>query len=112
VAADIGLVNSTIGFFLKVIFFPLNIATLGSFRLIINGIMPKLTLAFVPGLHIQRFGAAFWGTIRAQHGQHAAEVARDTQRPCLTWDQRECLLLQLLIIGQAWVTLSWTSWVG
>jgi putative membrane protein len=62
-AVVIGLVNATLGLFLKVVTFPLTILTLGIFWLIINAVMLKLASAFVPGFHIRGFAAAFWGAI-------------------------------------------------
>jgi putative membrane protein len=62
-AVVIGLVNATIGLFLKIITFPLTILTLGLFWFVINAIMLELASAFVPGFHITTFGAAFIGAI-------------------------------------------------
>ena len=62
-AVVIGLVNETIGIFLKIITFPLTILTLGLFWFVINAIMLELASAFVPGFHITTFGAAFIGAI-------------------------------------------------
>jgi putative membrane protein len=62
-AVAIGLVNATLGLFLKVVTFPLTILTLGIFWLIINAVMLKLASAFVPGFHIRGFIAAFLGAI-------------------------------------------------
>jgi putative membrane protein len=62
-AIVIGLVNATLGLFLKVITLPLTILTLGIFWLIINALMLELASAFVPGFHISGFGAAFLGAI-------------------------------------------------
>jgi putative membrane protein len=62
-AVVIGLVNATLGFFLKVITFPLAILSLGIFWLIINALMLELASAFVPGFHIHGFAAAFWGAV-------------------------------------------------
>ncbi|HXZ33819.1 MAG TPA: phage holin family protein [Terriglobales bacterium] len=62
-AVVIGLVNATLGLFLKVITFPLTILTLGLFWFIINAIMLELASAFVPGFHIRGFASAFWGGI-------------------------------------------------
>jgi putative membrane protein len=62
-ALVIGLINATIGFFLKVVTFPLTVLTLGIFWLIINAIMLVLASVFVPGFKILSFGAAFWGAI-------------------------------------------------
>ena len=62
-AVVIGLVNATLGLFLKVITFPLTLLTLGLFWFVINAIMLELASAFVPGFHIRGFGSAFWGGI-------------------------------------------------
>jgi putative membrane protein len=62
-AIVIGLVNATLGLFLKVVTFPLTILTLGLFWFVINAAMIELASAFVPGFHILSFGAAFWGAI-------------------------------------------------
>ncbi|SRR5690242_21650822 len=62
-AIVIGLINATIGLFLKVVTFPLTILTLGIFWLIINALMLELASAVVPGFHINGFGAAFIGAI-------------------------------------------------
>ena len=62
-ALVIGLINATLGLVVKVITFPLTVLTLGIFWLIINAIMLELASVFVPGFHIQSFGAAFWGAI-------------------------------------------------
>jgi len=62
-AVVIGFVNATLGFFLKIVTFPLTILTLGLFWLIINAVMIKLAAAIVPGFHVDTFAAAFWGGI-------------------------------------------------
>ena len=62
-AIVIGLVNATLGLFLKVITLPLTILTLGIFWLVINALMLELASAFVPGFHVSSFGAAFVGAI-------------------------------------------------
>jgi len=62
-AIVIGLVNATLGLFLKVITFPLTILTLGVFWFVINAVMLELASVFVPGFHIRSFAAAFWGGI-------------------------------------------------
>ena len=62
-AIAIGLVNATLGLFLKIVTFPLTIVTLGIFWLIINAVMLKLASAFVPGFNIRGFMAAFLGAI-------------------------------------------------
>jgi putative membrane protein len=62
-AVVIGLVNATLGLFLKVITFPLAILTLGIFWLVVNALMLELASAVVPGFHVRSFAAAFWGGI-------------------------------------------------
>ncbi len=62
-AIAVGLVNATIGFFLKVITFPLTVITLGLFWLIINALMLKLAAALVPGFNIVGFLPALFGAI-------------------------------------------------
>jgi putative membrane protein len=62
-AVVIGLVNASLGLFLKVITFPLTILTLGLFWFVINALMLELASAFVPGFHIRGFASAFWGGI-------------------------------------------------
>ena len=59
----IGLVNGTLGFFLKVVTFPLTILTLGIFWLVINALMLMAASALVPGFKVQGFWPAFLGAI-------------------------------------------------
>jgi putative membrane protein len=59
----IGLLNATLGLFLKVITFPLAILTLGIFFLVINAFVLKLASGLVPGFVVSTFGAAFIGAI-------------------------------------------------
>jgi len=62
-ALVIGLVNATLGLFLKVITFPLTLVTLGVFWFVINALMLKIAAAFVPGFNIDGFVPAFFGAI-------------------------------------------------
>lgn len=62
-AVVIGLLNATVGLFLKIITFPLSILTLGIFLLVINGVMILVASAIVPGFHVVGLGPAFWGAI-------------------------------------------------
>jgi putative membrane protein len=62
-ALVIGLLNATVGFFLKIITFPLSILTLGIFLLVINGVMILIASSVVPGFHVTGFGPAFWGAL-------------------------------------------------
>jgi putative membrane protein len=59
----IGLVNATIGFFLKLITLPLTILTLGIFWLVINALMLELASALVSGFTVEGFWSAFFGAI-------------------------------------------------
>src|SRR6266566_583354 len=62
-ALVIGLVNATVGLFLKILTFPLTLLSLGVFWFVINALMLKLASAFVPGFTIQGFLPAFFGAI-------------------------------------------------
>lgn len=62
-ALVIGLVNATLGIFLKVITFPLTIVTLGIFWWIINALMLELATVFTPNFRIDGFFYAFLGAI-------------------------------------------------
>jgi putative membrane protein len=59
----IGLVNGTLGLFLKLITFPLTILTLGIFWFVINALMLMAASALVPGFKVQGFSPAFLGAI-------------------------------------------------
>ncbi len=60
-AIVIGLVNGTVGLFLKIITFPLTILTFGIFWLVINALMLLLASAIVPGFILSGLWPAFWG---------------------------------------------------
>ena len=62
-ALVIGLLNATVGFFLKIITFPISILTLGIFLLVINGLMIMLASSLVRGFHVRGFAPAFWGAV-------------------------------------------------
>jgi putative membrane protein len=62
-AIVIGLVNATLGLFLKIVTFPLTLVSLGVFWFVINALMLKLASVFVPGFSIQGFLPAFFGAI-------------------------------------------------
>jgi len=62
-AIVIGLVNGTLGVFLKVITLPLTFLTFGIFLLVINALMLLVASAIVPGFHVAGFWPAFWGGI-------------------------------------------------
>ena len=60
-ALVIGLVNGTIGMFLKIVTFPLTILTFGLFSFLINALMLKLAAVFVPGFEVRGLWPAFFG---------------------------------------------------
>lgn len=62
-AVGIGLINATVGCFLKIVTFPITIVTFGIFWLVINAVILELAAAFIPGFSIYSFSAAFWGAI-------------------------------------------------
>ena len=62
-ALVIGLVNATIGLFLKIVTFPLTLLTLGLFWIVINALMLKVAAAVVSGFTIDGFLPAFFGAI-------------------------------------------------
>ena len=55
----IGIVNATLGLFLKFVTFPLSILTLGLFVFVIDAIVLWLSSKLVPGFSITGFGPAF-----------------------------------------------------
>lgn len=59
----IGLVNATVGFFLKILTLPLTVLTLGLFWLVINALMLQLAAYLVPGFYVASFWSAFFGAI-------------------------------------------------
>jgi putative membrane protein len=59
----LGIVNATLGLFLKVITLPLTILTFGIFWLVINAFMLEVVARLVKGFYISSFGAAFIGAI-------------------------------------------------
>ncbi len=62
-AIVIGLINATLGLFLKVITFPLTLFSFGIFLLVINALMLMLAARFVPGFAIHGFAPAFWAAL-------------------------------------------------
>ena len=62
-ALVIGLLNATVGLFLKIITFPISILTLGIFLLVINGVMILVASHLVPGFRVYGFAPAFWGAV-------------------------------------------------
>lgn len=62
-AVVIGLINGTLGLFVKIVTFPLTVLTLGIFLLIVNAVMLKVAAAFLPGFRIDGFMPAFWAAL-------------------------------------------------
>ena len=62
-ALVIGLVNATVGLFVKIVTFPLTLVSLGVFWFVINALMLELAAVFVPGFKIEGFIPAFFGAI-------------------------------------------------
>jgi putative membrane protein len=60
-AVVIGLVNGTLGLFLKIVTFPLTILTFGIFWFVINALMIEVASAIVPGFTVTGLWPAFWG---------------------------------------------------
>jgi putative membrane protein len=80
-ALIIGLLNATVGFFLKIITFPISILTLGLFLLVINGLMILLASNIVRGFHVRGFVPAFWGAVvLALLGMIIREVTKGSRR--------------------------------
>lgn len=62
-ALVIGLINATLGLFLKVITFPLTVLTLGIFWFVINALMLMVASSLLRGFEVRGFAAAFIGAI-------------------------------------------------
>jgi putative membrane protein len=62
-AVVIGLINATVGLFLKIITFPISILTFGIFLLIINALMLMFASSLLEGFTVTGFWAAFFGAI-------------------------------------------------
>jgi putative membrane protein len=59
----VGLINATLGLFLRIITFPLTLLTFGLFLLVINAIVLKIAAALMPGFSIRGFLPAFVAAI-------------------------------------------------
>lgn len=62
-AVVIGLVNATLGIFLKIVTFPLTLLSLGLFLLVINALMLLFVSHLVRGFVVRGFAPAFWGAL-------------------------------------------------
>ena len=59
----LGIVNALVRPVMVFLTFPLTIVTFGLFLLVINALMLWLVAAFVPGIRVNGFGAAFFGSL-------------------------------------------------
>jgi len=62
-ALVIGLINATLGLFLKIITIPITIVTFGVFLLIINAFILKIASSLLNGFSVSSFWAAFFGAV-------------------------------------------------
>jgi putative membrane protein len=62
-AIVIAVVNATLGWFLRVLTFPLIFLTLGLFKWVLNAFLLKVAAAFVPGFVVRGFLPALLGSI-------------------------------------------------
>ncbi|MCB9730835.1 MAG: phage holin family protein [Deltaproteobacteria bacterium] len=62
-ALALGLVNALVRPLMVLLTFPLTLLTLGLFLLVVNALMLWLTSAIVPGIRIDSFAPAFWGSL-------------------------------------------------
>lgn len=62
-ALVLGLVNAFVRPIAIVLTLPLTFVTFGLFLLVVNGLMLKLTAAFVPGFRIEGLMPAIWGSV-------------------------------------------------
>lgn len=62
-ALVIGLINATLGLFLKIITIPITIVTFGVFLLVINAFVLKIASSLLNGFSVSSFWAAFFGAV-------------------------------------------------
>jgi putative membrane protein len=62
-AVVIGLVNASLGLFLKIFTFPLIVLSFGIFWFVINALMLMLAGALVPGFEVRGFFSAFFAAL-------------------------------------------------
>jgi len=62
-AVVIGLINASIGLFLKIITIPISILTFGIFLLVINALMLMFASSLLSGFTVTGFWAAFFGAV-------------------------------------------------
>jgi putative membrane protein len=59
----LGILNAFVRPVLLLLSAPLILVTLGFFILVVNALLLLFVPTFVPGFHVDSFGAAFWGAI-------------------------------------------------
>jgi putative membrane protein len=59
----IAIVNATIGFAMRILFFPVTLVTLGLFLLLLNAFLLKVASWFAPGFAVRGFVPAVLGSI-------------------------------------------------
>jgi len=59
----LGILNAFVRPVLLILSAPLILVTLGFFILVVNALLLRFVPSFVPGFHVDSFGAAFWGAI-------------------------------------------------
>lgn len=59
----LGILNAFLRPILLLLSAPLILLTLGFFILVVNGLLLWWVPTFIPGFHVETFGAAFWGAI-------------------------------------------------
>ncbi len=59
----LGILNAFVRPVLLILSAPLILLSLGLFILVVNALMLYWVPTFVPGFHVESFGAAFWGAI-------------------------------------------------
>ena len=62
-AIVIGLINATVGLFLKIITLPISILTFGIFLLVINALMLMFASSLLEGFTVTGFWPAFFGAV-------------------------------------------------
>jgi putative membrane protein len=62
-ALVLGLVNAFVRPLMVLLTLPLTVLTFGLFLLVINALMLRLVGALVPGIRIEGFGPALWGSL-------------------------------------------------
>jgi len=62
-ALALGLVNAVVRPLMILLVLPLTVLTFGLFLWVVNALMLRLAASLVPGVQIEGFGAAMWGSL-------------------------------------------------